>query len=145
LRHYKNKNIERHTRGCRGRDRMVVGFTTTYAISAYYRFEFESCSGNVCLTQHYVINLSVPCDRLVVSIFAVFLFFNIFYVSLQETMKNFPQKWTYSRWEKPKTQSRSVVSIVYYRACSFYMYVCKFLISLHVYTRLEIFNCPVCF
>ena len=24
------------TRGCRGRDRMVVGFTTTYAISAYH-------------------------------------------------------------------------------------------------------------
>ena len=22
-------------RGCRGRDRMIVGFTTTYAISAY--------------------------------------------------------------------------------------------------------------
>jgi len=24
------------TRGCRGHDRMVVGFTTTYAISAYH-------------------------------------------------------------------------------------------------------------
>ena len=23
-------------RGCRGRDRMVVGYTTTYAISAYH-------------------------------------------------------------------------------------------------------------
>ena len=30
--------------GCRGYDRMVVGFTTTYAISAY---EFESRSGEV--------------------------------------------------------------------------------------------------
>jgi len=32
--------------GCRGRDRMVVGFTTTYAISAYHhqRCEFESRS-----------------------------------------------------------------------------------------------------
>ena len=25
-----------HARGCRGCDRMVVGFTTTYAISAYH-------------------------------------------------------------------------------------------------------------
>ena len=33
-------------RGYRGRDHMVVGFTTTYAISAYHhlRCEFESCS-----------------------------------------------------------------------------------------------------
>jgi len=32
--------------GHRGRDRMVVGFTTTYAISTYhhYRCEFESQS-----------------------------------------------------------------------------------------------------
>ena len=32
--------------GRRGRDRMVVGFTTTYAISAYHHrsFEFKSCS-----------------------------------------------------------------------------------------------------
>ena len=31
---------------CHGRDGMVVGFTTTYAISAYHhsRCEFESCS-----------------------------------------------------------------------------------------------------
>ena len=38
-----------------GRDRMVVGFTTTYAISAYhhYRCEFESQSGRG--VQHYVI------------------------------------------------------------------------------------------
>jgi hypothetical protein len=34
------------TRGRRGRDRMVVGFTTTYAISAYHHqsCEFESRS-----------------------------------------------------------------------------------------------------
>jgi len=42
-------------RGCRGRDRMVVGFTTTYAISAYHHCccEFESRSGRG--VQHYVI------------------------------------------------------------------------------------------
>ena len=40
---------------CRlGRDRMVVGFTTTYAVSAYHhlRCEFESYSGHI---QHYAI------------------------------------------------------------------------------------------
>ena len=32
--------------GCRGHDRMIVGFTTTYAISAYHHLscEFESSS-----------------------------------------------------------------------------------------------------
>jgi len=41
-------------RGRRGRDRMVVGFTTTYAISAYHHWrEFESRSGRD--VQHYVI------------------------------------------------------------------------------------------
>jgi hypothetical protein len=35
------------------RDRMVVWFTTTYAISAS---EFESGSGDVYSIQHYVIN-----------------------------------------------------------------------------------------
>ena len=41
----------------RGRDRMVVGFITTYAISAYHhwRCEFESHSGEVFSIQHYVI------------------------------------------------------------------------------------------
>jgi hypothetical protein len=41
----------------RGRDRMVVGFATTYAISAYHqsRCEFESRSGDVFSIQHYVI------------------------------------------------------------------------------------------
>ena len=39
----------------RGRDRMVVGFTTTYAISAYHHWccEFASWSGRD--VQHYVI------------------------------------------------------------------------------------------
>jgi len=38
----------------RGRDRMIVGFTTTYAISAYHHWccEFESRSGRY--VQHYV-------------------------------------------------------------------------------------------
>jgi hypothetical protein len=41
--------------GRRGRDRMVVGFTTTYAISAYHHLccEFQSRSGRG--VQHYVI------------------------------------------------------------------------------------------
>jgi len=40
--------------GRRGRDRMVVGFTTTYAIGAYHHWccEFESRSGRG--VQHYV-------------------------------------------------------------------------------------------
>ena len=39
------------------RDRMVVGFTTTYVISAYHHLhcEFELCSGEVYSIQHYVI------------------------------------------------------------------------------------------
>ena len=45
--------------GRRGRDRMIVGFTTTYAFSAYQheRCEFESHSGEVYLIQHYVIKV----------------------------------------------------------------------------------------
>jgi len=40
-----------------GCDRMVVGFTTTYVISAYHHLhcEFEPCSGEVYSIQHYVI------------------------------------------------------------------------------------------
>jgi hypothetical protein len=40
-----------------GHDRMEVGLTTTYTISAYHhlRCEFESRSGKVYLIQHYVI------------------------------------------------------------------------------------------
>ena len=45
------------TRDHRVRDRIVVGFITIYAISAYhhYRCEFESLSGEVYPIQHYVI------------------------------------------------------------------------------------------
>jgi hypothetical protein len=45
-----------YERGRRGHDRMVIGFTTTYAISAYHhwRYEFKSRSGEVCSIQHYV-------------------------------------------------------------------------------------------
>jgi hypothetical protein len=44
-----------YSRGHHGRDRMVVGCTTTYAISAYQHWccEFESRSGRG--VQHYVI------------------------------------------------------------------------------------------
>jgi len=43
-------------RSHRGHDRMVVGFTTTCAISTYHLCcEFKSCSGEVYLIQHYVI------------------------------------------------------------------------------------------
>ena len=44
-------------RGCHGHVRMIVGFTTTYAINAYHhlRCEFESRSCEVYLIQHYVI------------------------------------------------------------------------------------------
>ena len=40
---------------CRGRDRMIVGFTTTYAITDFHHwcYEFESRSGRG--VQHYVI------------------------------------------------------------------------------------------
>ena len=44
-------------RGCCGNGHMVVGFTTTYAISVYHHWccEFESWSGRD--VQHYVIKL----------------------------------------------------------------------------------------
>ena len=60
-------------RGCR--DRMVVGFTTIYAISAYHhkRCEFESCSGEVYSIQHYVIKF-VSGLRQVCGFLQVFLF-----------------------------------------------------------------------
>ena len=43
--------------GRRGCDRMVVGFTTTYAIIAYHHWscEFKSRSSDVCSIQHYMI------------------------------------------------------------------------------------------
>jgi hypothetical protein len=51
----KNVKLLSMRRGRRGRDRMVVEFTTTYAISAYHNWwcEFESWSGRG--VQHYVI------------------------------------------------------------------------------------------
>ena len=44
-------------RGRSVRDRIIVGFITTYAISAYYhlRWEFEPRTGEVLSIQHYVI------------------------------------------------------------------------------------------
>ena len=47
--------------GCRGRDIMVVGFTTTYAICAYHhRYEFESDPGKG--VQHYLIKVVMISD-----------------------------------------------------------------------------------
>ena len=48
-------NYSSLARGRHGRDHMVVGFTTTYAISVYHHWccEFESSSGRD--VQHYVI------------------------------------------------------------------------------------------
>jgi hypothetical protein len=47
-------------RGRRGRDRMAVGFITTYAISTYrhQRCEFELRSDEVYLMQHFVIKFA---------------------------------------------------------------------------------------
>jgi hypothetical protein len=45
--------------GCRGRDRTVVGFITTYANNVIHhkRYEFESRSGEEYSIQHYVIKI----------------------------------------------------------------------------------------
>jgi hypothetical protein len=53
-----NYDLRGRLRGRRGRDRMVVRFTTTYVISAYHRWycEFESRSGRG--VQHYVIKFA---------------------------------------------------------------------------------------
>jgi hypothetical protein len=50
-----SQKIKKYSRGCHGNDLMVVGFTTTYAISAYHHWccEFESRSG--WGVHHYVI------------------------------------------------------------------------------------------
>jgi hypothetical protein len=50
------------------RDRMVVGFTTTYVIGAYHHLhcEFEPCSGEVYSIQHYVIKFVNDLGRTVV-------------------------------------------------------------------------------
>ena len=52
--HKKQHECLYNLQGRRGRDRMVVGFTTTYAISAYHHWccEFESRSG--LGVQHYM-------------------------------------------------------------------------------------------
>ena len=44
-------------RDCHGREHMIVGFTTTCAISAYHQYncEFEPRSCKVYSIQHYVI------------------------------------------------------------------------------------------
>ena len=65
-------------RGLHGRDRMVVGFTTSCAISAFHYLPVSLSSnpahGEVYSIQHYVISLSVTCGRLVVfSVFSYFL------------------------------------------------------------------------
>jgi len=55
---YKHKRKCNKPQGARrGRDCMVVGFITTYVISAYHRLscEFESRPGEVYSIQHYVI------------------------------------------------------------------------------------------
>jgi hypothetical protein len=54
--------------GRRGRDGMVVGYITTYAISAYHhlRCEFESRSGEVYSYNILWYSLSVTCHRSVV-------------------------------------------------------------------------------
>ena len=52
-----------------GRDRMVVGFTTTYVISAYHHecCELESHSGEVYSIQHYVFKFVSNLQQSVVS------------------------------------------------------------------------------
>ena len=56
-------DIWMHLRGRRGL--MVVGFTTTCAISALHHWscEFKSRSGEVCLIKHYVVKFICACDR----------------------------------------------------------------------------------
>ena len=49
------KKYPKTTQGRCGHDRMVVGFITNYAISAYHHCEFESHPGEVYSIQHYVI------------------------------------------------------------------------------------------
>ena len=56
-------------RGCRGRDRMVVGYTTIYAIGTYHHnsCEFEPCSWQSVLDATLCDEvLSMTCGRSVV-------------------------------------------------------------------------------
>ena len=55
-----------NARGRRGRDRMVVGFKTTYAISVYHHWCCEIESQSVWGVQHYVIKFVSDLDRSVV-------------------------------------------------------------------------------
>jgi hypothetical protein len=54
---------ERHC----SRDRMVVGFTTTYEISAYHHWRVVSLNPIQVRCTRYNISLSVTCDRSVIS------------------------------------------------------------------------------
>jgi hypothetical protein len=71
-------------RGCRDHDHMVVGFTTTYAISPYHHWhcEFESCSWwGVHNIMWY--SLSVTCSRSVVfSGYFGFVIWNVTYIEV---------------------------------------------------------------
>jgi hypothetical protein len=60
-----NKLMSTKVRDRRGPDHMVVGFTTTYAISAYHHWccEFETWSGRG--VQHYVIKFVSDCVEIV--------------------------------------------------------------------------------
>jgi hypothetical protein len=53
-----------YSSGARGHDRMVVGFTTTYAIQNLE--PLNPAHGEVHPIQHYVISVDVTCDRSVV-------------------------------------------------------------------------------
>ena len=48
-------------RGCRGRDSMVFGFTTTYAITVYHHksCDFEFRSGEVYSIQNYLLKFVI--------------------------------------------------------------------------------------
>ena len=54
---WKVKKFTTPKTGHRGRDHMVIGFTTTYVISAYHHnsCEFDSARGEVYSIQHHVI------------------------------------------------------------------------------------------
>ncbi len=53
----KKRRLSSHVGGHRGRDRMVVGFTTTYAINVYHAnvVSANPAHGEMYSIQHYVI------------------------------------------------------------------------------------------
>jgi hypothetical protein len=61
-----NCRLHYFTKGRRSRDRMVVGFTTTYAISAYHHWCCEFESRSVQGVQHYVIKFLSDLRKVVV-------------------------------------------------------------------------------